>query len=170
MRPRLLVSIAVPVAAFSVTFLILLMESRVQDSVRAPPAAQVHGQVAPERGRAVNVSAQPGAQPIAPAAAAPAPPPAASAASSAAEMPVKFMARPARGEVKTPAALLNVSDESMDVTVTAVNPQTHMRSVVQSSLLAHQRLNLTEAGLTVSSGDEVTLQSPPYRDIVVRVP
>jgi len=64
--------------------------------------------------------------------------------------------------------LLNMSSGDLDVRVTAVNSKTYMRSVVDVSLHANQRLNLKEAGLEIASGDQVTIESPPYRDQVVQ--
>jgi hypothetical protein len=66
------------------------------------------------------------------------------------------------------AMLLNMGSDELDVRVTAVNAKTYMRSVVDVSLHANQRLNLTQAGLELGAGDRVTIESPPYRDLVVQ--
>jgi hypothetical protein len=175
MRFRLLVSIAVPLAAFSITCLVLLRQQRGAETAEATPAAADSAQL--ERPIAAGRGAAPRPSPpmngptreIEPA-----PPPASKASvlsgpgPAGDEMPVKFMVRPARGESAALATLLNVSDATLDVNVTAVNPQTHMRSAVTVSVLPHQRLNLAEAGLVFAPGDEVTLQSPPFRDSVVQ--
>jgi len=86
------------------------------------------------------------------------------------DIPVRLLIRPGSDTDPPLAMLMNPDDQAVDVEVSAVNSKTRLRSVVQVSVLPHQRFNLDQAGLTVAAGDEVTLHDIGHRDVVMRVP
>jgi hypothetical protein len=172
MPSRLAVSILVPVLAFSATLAILYYQQggigRHQPGEEAPAGGG--GPPAPGSMAAVQ---EPPAQPPQLAAAAPTAPtatPGKGDDASAKDLPLRFLARPAQAGEPMIATLMNMTGETLPVTVTAVNAKTHLRSVVQVSILPHQRKNLSTEGLSVSDGDQVTLESPPFRDQTIQVP
>jgi hypothetical protein len=182
MRVRLLVSTAVPVLAFVVTFSVLLWQQHNTDATAARPA--IASTAASDAGgaSALPASMAPAADlrtsagsAMTPAAStdvapdAPAPAPAADNRADS-EVPVKLLVRPAQEGTAQVASLVNLSSEPLDLRVTAVNPHTHMRSVIDIALLQHERKNLLTAGLSFSPGDEVTIESQSYRKLVSQVP
>jgi hypothetical protein len=84
-------------------------------------------------------------------------------------VPVRFYAVSQPSPAGFLATLVNMSGDDLDVRVTGVSARTRMRSTVDLTLRPHQRASLTEAGLQVSTGDEVTVQSPGFSDLTVQV-
>lgn len=68
------------------------------------------------------------------------------------------------------ATLTNMLDQAIDVTITVSDGRSATRSSGAVSLRAHERRNLASSGIEFRAGDQVTLQSPPYRDRVMRIP
>ncbi len=84
------------------------------------------------------------------------------------QVPVRLAFHARDGQPGLSAIMINMSADDLDARVEAVNPTTHLRSVVDVSLHGHQRKTLTDAGLEVAEGSQVTVESPPYRDFVVQ--
>ena len=67
------------------------------------------------------------------------------------------------------AFLRNLSDQALEVRVTASNPASRNQSSVLVTVPGGGRANLTEQGLVFAPGDEIRMSSPPYTDLSVRV-
>ena len=80
------------------------------------------------------------------------------------DLPVRFFFRAPHQDLGTIASVENLSSESIELTVTAVNAQPHLRSVAELTVQPHQRKNLLLEGLQVGPGDQVTLHRPPFPD------
>ena len=78
---------------------------------------------------------------------------------------MRFAFRNLPGESHLGVIVLNMSMDDVEARVTAVSAKTHLRSVLDVTLHGHERKNLTSAGLEAEPGDQVTVQSPPYRDL-----
>jgi hypothetical protein len=65
--------------------------------------------------------------------------------------------------------LQNQSSDTLTANVTAVNPASGSQSSVQVTVARNRRVDLVGAGLSIESGDEIRVQSPPYRDQVITV-
>ncbi len=60
------------------------------------------------------------------------------------------------------ATIRNLGGEVLVVKVTAVNPPAGNKSIVQIALAPRAEVNLTDAGLVVATGAEISVESPPY--------
>jgi hypothetical protein len=174
MNSRLL-SIGIPVTAFVLTVAFQLWRQRSENLLPpgppdAPPAATAGATPPPaETARQARVAP--------PAAAAVAPVDSALSAAAGSSMftavpgnqvPVRLAFHSRDGQPGLSAIMINMSEDDLDARVEAVNPTTHLRSVVDVSLHGHQRKTLTDAGLEVAEGSQVTVESPPYRAFVVQ--
>jgi len=173
MNSRLFVSIAVPVTAFSLTVAVLLWQRRTAEPFAAPQAELSQGapvqpnhepttlprieEQRPPEAQAADAS--PGSQPV----------PLVQGESDPAQtsVPARLMVYARTGQSGVLATLQNMTADQLDVTITAVSAKTHMRSVIDVTLNARERKNLSTAGLDLDLGDQVTLQSSPYRDVTV---
>jgi hypothetical protein len=161
MNSRLL-AIGIPATAFVLTIAISLWQQRADApapaNARLDPAAQAPARE-PARTAALG----------APNPAASGTPPAPSAGDAAdprnMDVPFRFAFRNLPGASHLGVIVLNMSMDDLDARVTAVSAKTLLRSVVDVSLHGHERKNLTNSGLEAESGDQVTVQSPPYRDL-----
>ena len=81
------------------------------------------------------------------------------------EVPIDLRARSHDGQ--SGAAVFNRSGEPLHLAITASNPATGRSSRVDLTLDAHESKELTEAGLAFEPGDQVRVQSPPYRDLIL---
>jgi len=100
-------------------------------------------------------------------------PPAVSTAAvdEAPAMPVTFDIWNRRHKNKIEASLMNISDDSLLVQVHIVNQSTKQSSQLAFDLAPHAEKKFgTDDGLEMNSGDQITLQSPPYRDLTREVP
>jgi hypothetical protein len=88
---------------------------------------------------------------------------------NAAQVPVILAAHARGGDENLIATVESMSTDTLELRVTDVNAKTHLRSVVDVSVRSHERKNLTEAGLQVMSGDQVTVRSPPFQDLIVQL-
>jgi hypothetical protein len=159
--------IGAPVTAFILTVAVSLWQRHADEQTLTGTERALGREIPPSREAAPVPPAE--VQPLpAPQAAGAAPPPPRATDPGQAEVPVRLIARGSPDRAGLAAMLLNMSSGDLDVRVTAVNSKTYMRSVVDVSLHANQRLNLKEAGLEIASGDQVTIESPPYRDQVVQ--
>lgn len=166
MNSRRFVSIAVPVLAFLLTVAVSLWQRR---AATPPPEPSRAAQIQPHHEIA---AVRPIEEPTEARAddAAPAPPePTVEDESdpSHSNVPAKLMVHPRTGQSGVLATLQNTTADQLDVTVTAVSAKTHMRTVVDVTLHPLERKNLDAAGLEVALGDQVTLQSSPYRDTTI---
>jgi hypothetical protein len=78
------------------------------------------------------------------------------------EVPVLLTVDNSPGSTRRTATIRNVGSEVLNVKVTSVNPPAGSRSVVQVAVPPRAELNLTEAGLVVATGAEMSIESPPY--------
>ena len=86
-------------------------------------------------------------------------------------MPVTFEIWNRRHRNKVEASLMNISEDSLLVQVHIVNQSTKQSSQLAFDLAPHAQKNFsTDDGLEMNSGDQITLQSPPYRDLTKEVP
>jgi len=166
MNSRLMISIAVPATAFALTVAISLWQQRADTSMfAASPALQQA--VLPQRREAASTRMEAQISPAPPAEAAPLPSPPPDEGvrdPSRVDVPVGFITRSRQDQSGLLATLLNMTADDLDVRIIRVSAKTHLRSVVDVSLVAHERKNLTQAGLDLDSGDQVTIQSAPYHD------
>ena len=172
MNSRLL-AIGIPATAFVLTVAISLWQQRAgapaHASAQSDPAAQVPGQ---DPAQAASLSAAQGGSPSGtpPTVSASPSPPSPSGVGDPndprrMDVPLRFAFRNVPGEPHLNIVVLNMSTEDLDARVTAVSATTRLRSVVDVSLHGHERKNLTAAGLEVATGDQMTIQSPPFRDL-----
>ena len=166
MNSRLL-AIGIPVTAFVITIAISLWQQRTDSPAPAAPsepAAQVPGQ---DAAPAATLSAA--AQGASPPAASSSPPVPSAGGDPTdprqMDVPARFAFRNLPGESHLSVMVLNMSTDDLDARVTAVSAKTHLRSVVDVSLHGRERKNLTSAGLEVETGDQVIVESPPFRDL-----
>jgi hypothetical protein len=166
MNSRSVIYAAVPLIAFSLTVAIGLWQRRSEaPSTAANPALSAVASANAAAPRTESRSAEtPPADPPPPAA----PEHAAASGPVAAEVPVRLLVRNRPGESALMAVMLNTTEDDLDVRVSAVNPKTYLRSVVDVSLGPHARKNLIAAGLDVSPGATLTVESPPFRALVVQ--
>jgi len=69
------------------------------------------------------------------------------------------------------ATIKNLSDESMDIAVYVLTAATHSTSQIHVNVGPNGEKRLgKEDGLEMWSGDQITLQSPPYSDSVTTLP
>jgi hypothetical protein len=78
------------------------------------------------------------------------------------EVPVLLSVDSTSGATRHTASLRNVGSELLNVKVTAINPPSGRRSIVQVAIPPRAELNLTDAGLVVATGAEISIESPPY--------
>jgi hypothetical protein len=162
MNSRLL-AIGIPATAFVLTIAISLWRQRADEPLPAAQSAET--MQAPEQVPAQGTGS-PGAAPTAAAPLSPAsPPPGDPTDPRNMDVPLRFAFRNLPGESHLGIIVLNMSTDDLDARVTAVSAKTHLRSVVDVSLHGHERKNLTAAGLEAESGDQVIVQSPPFRDL-----
>lgn len=161
-----LLAIGIPATAFVLTIAITLWRQRADEP---PPAAQSEAAaLAPPQDPAQGstFAAAQGTSPPG-AATTPAASPSAGSATdpSNTDVPLRFAFRNLPGESHLGVIVLNMSMDDVEARVTAVSAKTHLRSVLDVNLHGHERKNLTSAGLEAEPGDQVTVQSPPYRDL-----
>jgi hypothetical protein len=180
MNSRLLVSIAVPAAAFALTIAVWRWQQRGAEPT--PAVAQPEHAAAPRAPLALSSlrTEDPRPQEIPAVRPAPAPAPTNTVDQDTGriKVPVGFVARARPDASGLTASLVNMTTDELAVTVTAVSAKTHLltavsakthlRSAVDVTLRAHERRNLAADGLELGSGDQVTIQSPPFRDVVVK--
>jgi hypothetical protein len=166
-------AIGIPVTAFVLTVAFQLWRQRSEnplapDPPDAPPAATAGATPPPaETARQARVAPPVAAAPVDSALSA-------SVGSSmftavpGNQVPVRLAFHSRDGQPGLSAIMINMSEDDLDARVEAVNPTTHLRSVVDVSLHGHQRKTLTDAGLEVAEGSQVTVESPPYRNFVVQ--
>jgi hypothetical protein len=163
-----LLAIGIPATAFVLTIAITLWRQRADEP---PPAAQSEPVAPAPRQDPAQGSSFAAAQDTGPPDAAPTPTPAASPSAGNAtdprntDAPLRFAFRNLPGESHLGVIVLNMSMDDVEARVTAVSAKTHLRSVLDVNLHGHERKNLTSAGLEAEPGDQVTVQSPPYRDL-----
>jgi hypothetical protein len=166
MKSRLL-AIGIPATAFVLTIAISLWQQRAPSDA----TAQVSGR---DPAQAASLSATSDPSPAgAPPAVAPAAAPASTSPSSSGdttdprnmEVPVRFAFRNLPGASHLNVIMLNMTTDDLNARVTSVSAKTHLRSVVDVALQGHERKNLTAAGLEAEIGDQLTIQSPPFRDL-----
>jgi hypothetical protein len=168
--PRLFSLIVVPVIAFSLTVAASLWQRRAAAPLPEPSQALP---VQPSREAAAlpRIEAQtPRAPQSAEASTAPpSPEPTVQGESDPAHtnVPARLMVYPRGGQSTVLATLQNTTGDELDVTVTAVSAKTYLRTVVDVTLQAFERKNLSETGIELALGDQVTLQSSPYRDTTI---
>jgi hypothetical protein len=173
---KLALFIAIPTLAFVATLVVTLRSAGGPDVRAAPPAPVLPAHPGPPAEIAMPEPGlpAPAIPDTLPAETRPAAPPSTALAPvsntdpAAGGMPLRLFVGPKRGNAPGIATLMNLSGETLQVRITAVNAKTLMRSTADVELLQHQRKNLTAEGLIVEQGDEVTLQSPPYPDQVIR--
>jgi hypothetical protein len=173
MNSRLL-AIGIPATAFVLTIAISLWRQRADEpapaNAQSVPAGQVPGQDPTQTAALTTAQGDtpPGAAPAAAASPSPVSPSAGDATDPRnMDAPLRFAFRNLPGESHLNVIVLNMSTEDLDARVTAVSATTHLRSVVDVNLHDHERKNLTAAGLEVATGDQLLIQSPPYRDLSV---
>jgi hypothetical protein len=99
------------------------------------------------------------------------PPTVSAAVDDAPAMPVTFEIWNRRHKNKIQASLMNTSEDSLLVQVRIVNHSTKQSSQLAFDLAPHAQKNFsTDDGLEMNSGDQITLQSPPYQDLTREVP
>jgi hypothetical protein len=168
---------ATMVVAFAITLAVALWRQAPKGAPEAYASAEM---TPPTSGRSVHAAPVRAVEPR-PSEATPAPAAAtAGGASSAAgaraggpypsdaaetEVPAILMMRP--GNLHQSVDVMNRSSETLAVTVTAVNPSTGEQTSVQASVDPHHRRNLSDGGLIVDAGMQITIHSPPYKDYVV---
>lgn len=79
-------------------------------------------------------------------------------------VPVRLMFHPDPSGASVAASLRNNSDKSLDITITASNPVTGNQSSAQLTLAPHGNADLTQSGLIIGHGDDVTITSASYAD------
>jgi hypothetical protein len=171
MNSRLLVSIAVPVTAFALTIAVWLWQQRAAEPTPAIAQRELPQTAPAPRARpALSPPRIEDQRPPEMSAASSAPPPQPNTGDqdpTRIKVPVGFIARARPDASSLTASLVNMTTDELAVTVTAVSAKTHLRSAVDVTLHAHERRNLATDGLELGSGDQVTIQSPPFRDLVV---
>jgi hypothetical protein len=78
------------------------------------------------------------------------------------EVPVLLTVNNSPNSTRRTATIRNVGSEVLNVKVTSINPPAGSRSVIQVAVPPRAELNLTEAGLVVATGAELSIESPPY--------
>ena len=78
------------------------------------------------------------------------------------EVPALLSVDDSPGSTRRNATIRNLGAGVLNVKVTSVNPPAGSRSIVQVSIPPRAELNLTEAGLVVATGAELSIESPPY--------
>jgi len=66
-------------------------------------------------------------------------------------------------ETRTPA-LINVSSNTLEVSVIATDVPTGTQTVGDVTIAPWGRANLSDLGLSLQPGEQITLRSPPYQD------
>jgi hypothetical protein len=166
-------AIGIPATAFVLTIAISLWQQRADapapGNAQPGPAAQVPGQDPPQTASlsATQIGSPPATPPTAPASPSP---PSPSAGGDIADprimdVPLRLAFRNLPGQSHLSVMALNMSTDDLEARVTAVSATTHLRSVVDVSLHGHERKNLASAGLEVATGDQVTIEGPPYRNL-----
>ena len=157
------------VVSFSLTVGVLLWQRRTENP--PPPSAQPAAAVS---------RIAPAVEPPAPPAAAvgdPAPPPAqprvAIPTQDMAEqdssnlVPMEITLRYLTGKKKWEARLKSSSEESMTVGIRILSAASRSESAIQHTFAAYEMLRLGfKDDLVLQTGDQITLQSAPYRDLV----
>jgi hypothetical protein len=161
-------AIGVPAAAFVLTIAFHLWQQRSENPLPAataggttPPPADIAPQARIEPPIAAAAAASDSAKPISVGSSV-------VTADAGNQVPVRLAFHARDGQPGLSAIMINMSADDLDARVEAVSPTTHLRSVVDVSLHGHQRKTLTDAGLEVAEGSQVTVASPPYRDFVVQ--
>jgi hypothetical protein len=92
-------------------------------------------------------------------------------AAPAAPMPVVFQINHNHRQNVTEAILGSLSDTPLSIQVNIVNPGTRMSSQLQLELDPHGSKTFgAREGVELNSGDQVTLQSPPFQEQSQQVP
>ncbi|MGO9331098.1 MAG: hypothetical protein ACLQJ0_23720, partial [Steroidobacteraceae bacterium] len=87
------------------------------------------------------------------------------------ELPIAFHIWNRRDLGRIDGNITNITDKPMSITMRAVNAITQAASEIHFELApGEKRPYSTEDGLYMQPNDELTIQSPPYQDRVVRVP
>ncbi|HVO47264.1 MAG TPA: hypothetical protein VMT29_13100 [Steroidobacteraceae bacterium] len=81
------------------------------------------------------------------------------------EVPIDLRIRSHDGQ--SGAAVFNRSGEPLHLAITAGNPATGQSSHVDVTLDAHESKELTDVGLAIAPGDQIRVQSPPYKDLIL---
>ncbi len=159
------------VISFSLTVGVLLWQRRNENPPppSAPPAASL-----PRIAPAVEPPAPPAA-----AAGDSAPPPAQQSAAipthdvaqqdssdSSNAVPMEITLRYLSGKEKWEARLKSASEESMTVQIRILSAASRSESASQHTFAAYEMLRLGLDDLVLQTGDQITLQSAPYRDLV----
>ncbi|HVO07376.1 MAG TPA: hypothetical protein VMT83_11360 [Burkholderiaceae bacterium] len=78
------------------------------------------------------------------------------------EVPVLLAVDTSTGTARHRATIRNLGSDFLSLKITAVNPPNGNRSVVQVAVAPRAELNLTDAGLIVATGAEISVESPPF--------
>jgi hypothetical protein len=78
------------------------------------------------------------------------------------EVPVIVNVEDSAATGRRETIIRNLSAQQLDVRVTAINPASGSRTVVQTALPPRHRTNLTDQGLAVVGGSQIVVESPPY--------
>src|SRR5262249_40083533 len=78
------------------------------------------------------------------------------------QVPVLLAVEIAPDQSRQSATLRNLGPESLNVKVTSVMPPSGRRSIVQVAIPPRTEISLTNAGLVVAQGAEISVESPPY--------
>jgi len=82
------------------------------------------------------------------------------------EVPVAVRVR-SHGQAAPTVTLLNRSADLLHLSIVAQNPSTGQQSQADVTLDAHETKELTDSNLVIEPGDQIRVQGPPYRDLMV---
>jgi hypothetical protein len=86
-------------------------------------------------------------------------------------LPVAFHIWNRRDLGRIEGNISNITDRPMSITMRAVSASTQATSEIRFELAPGEKKSYsTEDGLYMQTNDQLTIQSPPYQDRVVRVP